>query len=159
MKKVQKIIEYPTFSGQVKDWKSFERRFVAIANSQNYGHVLCLDPPFEPGIDQVEEFKLDCNYIYQAFSAAWSDGSNYNIVSDHERTRDGREVYIDALKYFRSTAFTQIELQDSVSSLVNSKLLHTTHDGAEGYNSKFNEHVTIIQKAGVHLEPTLIKCL
>ena len=158
-KKAQKITEFPTFSGQVKDWKAFERRFVAIANSQNYGHVLMLNPPFEPGFDQLDEFKLDCNYIFQAFSAAWSDGSNYNIVSDHEHTRDGRAVYMNALRYFRSAAFTQIELQDSISSLVNNKLLHSTHDGAEGYNSKFNEYVTIVQKAGVHLDPTLIKCL
>jgi len=43
MKKAQKVADYPKFSGQQKDWKQFEKDFVATANSQNYGHVLDLE--------------------------------------------------------------------------------------------------------------------
>jgi hypothetical protein len=46
IKKSNKIGDYPAFSGQQADWKLFERKFVAIANSQNYGHVL--DMNFSP---------------------------------------------------------------------------------------------------------------
>jgi len=43
VKKQMKITDYPTFSGQQTDWKLFERKFIAIANSQNYLHVLNLN--------------------------------------------------------------------------------------------------------------------
>jgi len=66
VKKSQKITDYPVFSGQKADWKLFERKFLAVANSQNYGHVLDLDKPFMPTLEQEEEFQADLKYIYQA---------------------------------------------------------------------------------------------
>jgi len=62
-KKTQKVTDFPIFSGQMSDWKLFERKFLAIANSQNYGHVLELDPPFLPTPEQEDEFKSDLKYI------------------------------------------------------------------------------------------------
>jgi len=157
IKKQQKITDYPTFSGQQADWRLFERKFIAIANSQNYGHVLDLN--ITPTPEQEDEYKADLKYIYQAFSVSWSSGLNYNIVNDHKRTQDGRAIYVDALKYFQGGAFTQVELQTAITNLVNNKLSPTTHDGAEGYNSKFNDYIATIERAGVALDNQLVKCL
>ena len=84
---------------------------------------------------------------------------NYKIVANHKQFQDGRAVYRDALGYFKGKAFTQVELQEAISGLVNNKLLSSTHDGAEGYNSKFNDYVDIIEGVGVTLEDDLIKYL
>ena len=130
-----------------------------MANSQNYGHVLDLDKPFVPTLEQEEEFQADLKYIYQAFSVAWSNGLNYKIESDHKYTQDGRAVYMDALKYFKGRAFTQVELQDAITGIVNNKLSPSTHDGAEGYNSKFNEYIDTIEGVGIKLPDELVRCL
>jgi len=45
-KKSRKVTDFPIFAGQKSDWKLFERKFIAIANSQNNGHVLELNPPY-----------------------------------------------------------------------------------------------------------------
>jgi len=68
VKKEQKITDYPTFSGQQADCRLFERKFIAIANSQNYGHVLDLN--FNPTPEQEDEYRADIKYIYQAFSVS-----------------------------------------------------------------------------------------
>jgi len=157
MRKSQKILEYPQFNGNPSEWKYFERNFLAAANSQNYGHVL--DSSFTPTAEQEEEFKIDARYIFQAFSASWAKGKNYDIVDKHKYTCDGRQVYLDALAYYRNGAFTVIELQEAIHDLVNNKLTHTTHDGASGYNSKFNESVYVINQIGPTLDPILVKCI
>jgi len=108
MRKAQKIANYPKFSGQQKDWKQFEKDFVATANSQNYGHVLDLE--WMPTQDQEEEFKMDLKYIFQAFTLSWSTGFNYNIVNKHKPTQDGRAVYKEALSYFVGGSYAQIRL-------------------------------------------------
>jgi len=159
MKKVQKVADFPQFNGHQREWKFFERTFLAVATTQNYGHVLQTNPLFVPLPEQEEEFKLDCNYIYQAFRVAWCKGSNYDIVDKHKNTCDGRQVYLDALDYYRSGAFTIVELQDAINDLVNNKLLPITHDGAAGYNSKFNEAVNTINHVGYTLDPKIVKCL
>jgi len=97
--------------------------------------------------------------MFQAFSVAWSNGLNYKIVANRKQSQDGRAVYRDALAYFKGKAFTQVELQEAISGLVNNKLLPSTHDGAEGYNSKFNDFVDTIQEVGVTLQDDLIKYL
>jgi len=52
-----------------------------------------------------------------------------------------------------------VELQDAITGLVNNKLLPNTHDGAEGYNSKFNDHMDTIENVGIVLPESLVKCL
>jgi len=88
-----------------------------------------------------------------------SSGLNCKIVHEYQRTQDGRAVYVDALKYFQGGTFTQVELQTAITSLVNNKLSPNTHDGPEGYNSKFNEYIATIERAGVALDSNLIKSL
>jgi len=157
MKKVQRISDFPTFNGSPREWKYFERTFIAVAKSQNFGHVLQVNPLFVPTLGQEEEFKLDFTYIYTAFSAAWCKGTNYDIVDKHKDTCDGRQVYLDALDYYRSRAFTVVELQDAITELVNNKFTHVTHDGAAGYNSKFNEAVNTITQIGHTLDHSIVK--
>jgi len=49
--------------------------------------------------------------------------------------------------------------ESAITNLVNNKLSSTTHDGAEGYNSKFYDYIATIERAGVVLDNNLIKCL
>ena len=84
---------------------------------------------------------------------------NYNIVNKHKPTQDGRAVYKEALSYFVGGSYAQIELQTAISNLVNNKLTHTTLNGAEGYNSKFNDYITTIEQAGDKLETNIMRCL
>ena len=67
-KKTQKVPDFQTFTGQQVDWCTFERKFVAVANSQGYGHILQINPLFHPTLDQETEFLHDSKYIFQAFS-------------------------------------------------------------------------------------------
>jgi len=157
VKKTQKIADYPKFSGQRKDWKQFKKDYVAVANSQNYGHVLDLE--WAPTQDQEEEYKMDSKYIFQAFTLSWNTGFNYNLVSKHKPLQDGRAVYKEALSYFVGGSYAQIELQAAISNLVNNKLTHSTSNGAEGYNPKFNDYITTIEQVGERLAPNIIRCL
>ena len=102
---------------------------------------------------------MDLKYIFQAFTLSWNTGFNYNLVNKHKPTQDGRAEYKEALSYFVGGSYAQIELQTAISNIVNNKLSHTTLNGAEGYNSKFNDYITTIEQVGEKFSSNIMHAL
>jgi len=103
---------------------------------------------------------MDKKYIFQAFNFSWNNTDIiFNIVNKHKTTQDGRAVYRDSISYFVGGSFAQIVVQNAITNLVNNKLTNNSSNGAEGYNSKFNDYITTIEQSGGNLDTNIIKCL
>ena len=66
-------------------------------------------------------------------------------------------MYQDAKNYFRGAAVKDAISMENMDALINYKLTHTTPNGAEGYNKKFNDIVNSLEQQGHVLEPTVLK--
>jgi hypothetical protein len=151
------ISEYPKFSGKAKDWIAFERKFRSVASSQGFDRVL-QDKEFIPQDDiDEEQYAEDLTFIYDAFQNCWADSMNFYLVEQNKKTKDGRRVYLDAKNYFRGTAVEDAIMTENMDELINYKLTHSTLNGAEGYNNKFNDIVNSLEQQGHVLEPKILK--
>ena len=59
---------------------------------------------FEP-VTEAERanYKLDYTFVYDAFQNCWADFMNFYLVEHNKPTKSGRNVYLDAVGYFRGT--------------------------------------------------------
>ena len=151
------ITDYPKFSGQAKDWVTFERKFRSVASSQGFDYIL-KEEEFDPDDDiEKKQYQEDSSFIYDAFQNSWADSMNFYLVEQNKKNKDGRKVYLDAKNYFRGAAVKDAILMENMDTLINYKLTHTTPNGAEGYNNKFNDIVNSLEQQGHVLEPTVLK--
>ena len=151
------ISEYPKFSGQAKDWITFERKFRSVASSQGLDHVMQVEEVIPLTDIEEKNYQSDCAFIYDAFQNCWADSMNFYLVEKNKRKKDGRQVYLDAKNYFRGTAVKDAILTENMDQLVNYKLTHNTPNGAEGFNNKFNDIVNSLEQQGHVLDPKIIK--
>ena len=106
---------------------------------------------FDPDDDiQKQQYLEDSAFIYDAFQNSWAVSMNFYLVEQNKKDKNGRKVYQDAKNYFRGAA-----VKDAI--LMENKLTHTTPNGAEGYNNKFNDIVNSLEQQGHVLEPTVLK--
>jgi len=118
------ISDYPKFSGKAKDWITFERKFRSVASSQGFDHVL-QEKEFQPGSQEEDkQYELDLAFIYDAFQNVWADATNFYLVEKNKKMKNGRQVYLDAVNYFRGAAVTDAILTENMDTLVNFKLTH-----------------------------------
>ena len=158
-RKSKKLSEFPKFSGTIKDWISFERKFTSVTHAQGYSHVIS-DTLYNPTTKaELDEYRSDSQYIYNALALAWADGVNYYLVQTHEITMDGRAAFLQAKRYFRSEAITNNELQDSVSTLVKTKLEYNSPGGMQQYVATFNEALATMTKLGEPVHGKLLSLL
>ena len=151
------ISDYPKFSGKAKDWVAFERKFRSVASSQGFDYVL-QDKEFEAmTLAEEKTYELDSAFIYDAFQNSWADSMNFYLVEQNKKNKNGRKVYIDAKNYFRGAAVKDAILTENMDDLVNYKLTHTTPNGAEGFNNKFNDVVNSLEQQGHKLAPKILK--
>jgi len=150
------IADYPKFSGKAKDWITFERKFRSVASSQGFDYVLQDDEYI--ALDRVDKgnYELDSAFIYDAFQNAWAESMNFYLVEQNKKTKNGRQVYLDAKNYFRGAAVKDAILTENMDELVNFKLTHTTPNGAEGFNNKFNDIVNSLEQQGHTLAPQMV---
>ena len=85
-------------------------------------------------------------FIYDAFQNSWADSMNFYLVQQNKKDKNGRKVYQDAKNYFRGAAVKDAILMENMDTLINYKLTHTTPNGAEGYNNKFNDIVNSLEQ-------------
>ena len=151
------IADYPKFSGKAKDWITFERKFRSVASSQGFDHIL-QEKEYQP-MNQEEEkqYEMDLAFIYDAFQNVWADATNFYLVEKNKKQKNGRQVYLDAVNYFRGAAVKDAILTENMDTLVNFKLTHTTPNGAEGFNNKFNDIVNSLEQQGHTLAPPILK--
>ena len=94
---------------------------------------------FQPGSQEEDkQYELDLAFIFDAFQNVWADATNFYLVEKNKKMKNGRQVYLDAVNYFRGEAVKDAILTENMDTLVNFKLTHTTQNGAEGFNNKFN---------------------
>jgi len=82
---------------------------------------------------------------------------NFYLVDQNKKDKNGRKVYQDAKNNFRGAAVKDAILMENIDTLINYKLTHTTPNGAEGYNNKFNDIVNSSEQQGHVLEPTVLE--
>jgi hypothetical protein len=145
------ISDYPKFSGKAKDWTIFDRKFTSVVASQGFSYILG-EEDFIPMTQEDEAtYKEDSAFIYQAFQMCWAESLNFYLVEQNKKEKDGRQVYLDAKKYFRGEAVEDAILNETVANLVTSKLTPNTFNGAEGYNNKFNDNKNQLIQLGYDL--------
>ena len=71
---------------------------------------------------------------------------NFYLVEQNKKAKNGRKVYQDAKNYFRGAAVKDTILMENMDTLINYQLTHTTPNGAEGYNNKFNYIVNSLEE-------------
>jgi len=97
-----KVLAYPSFSGHAKDWIKFERDLNAIATAQGFGYILQSETNFSTRSFQQHDYLLDSAFIYNVLKYCWSDSTSSYIVNQHAPCKNGRQLYLDAEKYFCS---------------------------------------------------------
>jgi hypothetical protein len=153
------ILEYPKFSGQARDWIAYERKFLSVASSQGFEHIF-QDEEFLPVTkNEIQTYKSDLTFIYDAFQNSWADSMNFYLVEQNKPTKNGRKVYLDAKSYFRGSAVKDAILNENMDELINYKLTPNTFNGAEGYNNKFNDIINSLQQQGHSFTPKLVKSI
>ena len=81
------ISDYPKFTGLVKDWISFERKFRLVASSQGFEYVH-QEEEYEPITEnERSSYKLDLSFIYDAFQNSWADSMNFYLVEQNKLPR------------------------------------------------------------------------
>jgi len=125
------IRDYPKFSGRAKDWIAFERKFRSVLSSQGFDHVLQEKEFQSASQDEEEQYELYLAFISDAFQNVWADATNFYLVEKNKKLKNGRQVYLDAVNYFRGAAVKHAILTENMDTLVNFKLTHTTQNGAE----------------------------
>ena len=81
------ITEYPKFSGQAKDWVTFERKFRSVASSQGFDYILQEDE-FDPDDDiEKKKYQEDSAFIYDAFQNSWADSMNFYLVEQNKKNK------------------------------------------------------------------------
>ena len=130
-----------------------------MAASQGFSYILD-EGTFIPKTEDEEiTYKEDSGFIYQAFQMCWAESLNFYLVEQNKKEKDGRQVYLDAKKYFRGEAVEDAILNETVAELVTSKLTPNTFNGAEGYNNKFNDNKNQLVQLGYDLPEKIIKSL
>ena len=113
------ITDYPKFSGKAKEWITFERKFRSVAASQRFDHVL-QEKDFVPQTQEEEkQYELDLAFIYDAFQNVQANATNFYLVEKNDKNKDGRQVYLDAINYFRGAAVKDTILPENMDTSVN----------------------------------------
>ena len=91
---------FPKFSGQPQDWCNFEKQFKSVATSQGFAYIFqeheCV--PMTPF--QKLKYCKDLAFIYEAFYHCWDKPENFAIFKWNGHTRNGRQLYFDAICFF-----------------------------------------------------------
>ena len=130
-----------------------------MAASQGFSYILSEEIFIPKTEDEEITYKEDSSFIYQAFQMCWAESLNFYLVEQNKKEKDGRQVYLDAKKYFRGEAVEDAILNETVTELVTSKLTPNTFKGAEGYNNKFNDNKNQLVQLGYDLPEKIIKSL
>jgi len=109
------VLAYPSFSGYTKDWIEFERDFRAIATAQGFGYILQSGTSFSTTAFSQHNYILDSTFIYNVLKYCWSDSTSSYLVKQHASSKNGRQLYLDAQKFFRIKAmqFTPVTRVDA----------------------------------------------
>ena len=82
----------------------FERKFSSVASSQGLGYIILEEEPKLLTIEEKMQYEFDNTFIYNALHNCWAEGTSFYLVQKYQTEKDGRKVYLGALKYFRGSA-------------------------------------------------------
>ena len=99
------VKSYPTFDGKIGSWLSFKRGVLSIASTHD------LDCIFDPSFQVPEEGKgqdwllyaAKNKFVYSMWSARVFGSYPLTIIRQHEKSKDGRAVFLDFLNHYEST--------------------------------------------------------
>ena len=146
------ISAYQKFSGNLTDWLQYRRTLCAVATAQGMGEVL-VDYTTDPraslaaGSIQLKEFNSKSGFIYSVFSSTVKGGYAMSILRDHETTLDGRQVFVDLVKWYESKENLEHLANDCIEKLGNIKLQYSSKGGMNTFITSFKEILADLEQA------------
>lgn len=106
------ITDYPKIA------ELLDSKFRLVASSQGFDHIL-QEKDYQPMSNKdKKQYDLALAFIYDAFQNVWADATDFYLVAKNKKEKNGRQVYLDAVNYFKGVAVKDAILTENMDAFV-----------------------------------------
>jgi len=133
------IRSYPTFSGKINDWKSYKRKFEALASIHGFSFIMKKDfiVP-DKGDDDAYHIYGNCSSFLQSIlEYSLASGTALSRVTIFSSSGDGRSAWLSLRTWFEGQGSQEAIAKKALETITSHKLTDNSNSGAEAFMEKF----------------------
>jgi len=145
------IRSYPTFSGKNNDWKSYKRKFEALASIHGFSFIMKKDfiVPDKGDDDAYHIYDKRSSFLQSILEYSLASGTALSRVTRFSSSGDGRNTWLSLRTWFEGQGRSQEAIAKKAPETITShKLTENSNGGTEAFMEKFEGALQELDEIG-----------